>query len=624
MPEAAIDLRPRSTGEVLDDAWRLALADAPVLLAFEAAFLVPAFAALLLLLARPQPDGLASLTWPAITALLMALGGIGSGACQEWLRRGLEGQSPRALPCLGAALRQGLDHAAARALVLAGVLAGLFLLLMPGLSLWAAAAPVHALIASGRGRRAGLVGELAREAAFDPTKAAVVVLVRLPLLLLAALNIHILLLAALWAAEAFAGLQTALLSVQLSLFSNSVYTVGLFLLCWLLLSPFFEASNFLLHLDTRTRQEGIDLLYRIQRVFHTEEPAAAGPEPALPAARSVRTALLAAAALFLAGPASAEETERDVVHAVRLDVNAIREEIRTAEPYPGGGPWEGRLRAQATRLQRVAATRYAWFRQALDGFAQRSRLEALRVLADLDGRLALHEDSLAPRSGPDPQRVKSLLRRDGTTHNSGASASQKKAKEEREKAPDELEDQPRRGVRVEGRAAVSHASWDGLGFIGWGVVVGLAAAILIAAGYLFWTNRNRPRVVRTPVVPAIARTLHADLPRPGATSAGQLWEQGEALAGQGKFPEAMRLLYLAVLFDLDRRQLLHYEPTRTNGEYIRQVCLAEQAPAQLHETFERLTGQFDRAWYGGRQVLVEEYQTFRGLAGEVRDGTTAA
>jgi hypothetical protein len=625
MAEPTIDLRPRSTGEVLDDAWRLALADAPALLALSAVFVVPAFAALLLLLGRPQTAGVGQIVWPAMTALLIALTGLGSGACQEWFRRSLEGRPPRPLSCVGAALRHGLEHAAARAVVLSSVLAGLVLLVMPGLSLWAAAAPVHALIASGRGRRGGLLGELAREAAFDPAKAATVTLLRLPLLLVAAVNVHILLLAALWAAEAFAGLETALLSVQLGLFTNPIYTVGLLLLCWLLLTPFFEASNFLLHLDTRTRREGIDLFYRIQRVFPAADaaPAAVGPS-----ARQVGAMLLALAGTLLAAPAaSAAESERDAVRAARTVVQAIRMEVKAAQPYTGGGPWEGRLRAVAGRLERGGgADRYAWFRQALGGFGRRSRDEALDLLGSLHNRLALVEDSLSERAGPDPQKVKSLVRHEGEPRGSGpARAEKKKAEPPKREKPEVEEDElpQRRRTRVSSGTGLGPSPSGGFGLVGWAVLAGLAVAIVAAAGYLFWSSRPSEKPQRTPVVSASARAPLEDLPQPGTTSAAELWRQAEALAGEGRFPEAVRLLYLAVLFELDRRQLLRYERTRTNGEYVRQVRLSERAPPGLHEPFERLTGHFEQAWYGSQPVAAEDYRPFQSLAVQVRDGAAA-
>jgi hypothetical protein len=272
MADAGVDLRPRSTGEILDDAWRLALADAPLLVLFSALFLVPAFCVVLLLLARPAPAGASGLLLPALAAVLLPLTGIGSGACQELFRRRLEGQEAGAMDCLRAALRHGLEHASARAVVLVAVVLGLVLLVMPGLTIWAAATPVHALVAAGRGRAGRLWREVTGEAAFKPARAAAVTLTRIPLLILAALSLHLLLQILLWVADNLAGFDVVFLAVELEPLANPVYGLALLLLSWLLLAPFFEASNFLLHLDTRTRQEGLDLFYRVQRVF----PVAAG------------------------------------------------------------------------------------------------------------------------------------------------------------------------------------------------------------------------------------------------------------------------------------------------------------------------------------------------------------
>jgi hypothetical protein len=82
--DTTIDLRPRSAGEVLDDAWRLALAEAPLLLALSGLFAVPAAVALLLLLTRPAPESpLDRAILPALVALLIPLTGVGSAACQR-------------------------------------------------------------------------------------------------------------------------------------------------------------------------------------------------------------------------------------------------------------------------------------------------------------------------------------------------------------------------------------------------------------------------------------------------------------------------------------------------------------------------------------------------------------
>src|SRR5262245_22091299 len=111
---SAVEVRPRSTGEVLDDAWDLALADAPFLLLLSGLFQVPAFAALLVLLSTRGPDGFAQVLLPALVALLLPLTGLGSGACQELLRLRAEGRPAGVGACLRGAWARGPGAGARR------------------------------------------------------------------------------------------------------------------------------------------------------------------------------------------------------------------------------------------------------------------------------------------------------------------------------------------------------------------------------------------------------------------------------------------------------------------------------------------------------------------------------
>ncbi len=344
-----MEIRPRTTGEILDDAWRLALADALPLLLFSTLFLIPAFVVLLLLLAEPVPAGIAQCGLPALAALLLALTGLASGACQELFRRRAAEEPVSVRDCLAATLRHGLEHAAARAVLMGGIVLGLFVLVMPGLLLWTSSTSLHVLLAAGKGRSGTLLRELRRDAASAPLKSAAITSCRLPLLLLVALELHLLGLAVLWIADNLGGFDTALLSVELTFWSNPVYTMALFMLSWLLLTPFFEAGNFLLHTDIRTRQEGLDLQYRVQRAFagFLRSDAKAVPAGVPPSDRIGKRigALLLLASLFLMGhPARADEEQLEVVRSARREIETIRDEVKKAEPYPGGQRWAGRLR----------------------------------------------------------------------------------------------------------------------------------------------------------------------------------------------------------------------------------------------------------------------------------------
>jgi hypothetical protein len=608
----AVDLRPRTVGEILDDAWRLTLADALVLLFYCALFLVPAFAVIVLLLAWPAPAGPRQVLLPAAAAVLLALTGVGSGACQELFRRRAEDRPAPVLACLAAALRRGLAHAAARAAVLAGVVAGLMLLVMPGLALWAAATPLHALLAAGPARSGGRLAEWGREAAFDPAKAALATLGRLPLLLLAALNLHLLALAVVWTAENLAGFDTALIGVTMSFIGNPLYLTGLLMLCWVLLAPYFEAVNFLLHIDARTRQEGLDLFFRVRRVF----PALQGE-----GAKVGALILVAATLLLLGGSRAAAETPAQAIHAAREGVQQVRDEVKAANPYPGGAHWERRLQELAQRLKQAdEPRRYRWFDKALEGFAALDRDAAVQVLDTLHARLSLLEETEAqPQGAPSADQVKSALPRHTAPRRPPAGRTTEKKEDKPKNPPAERDDLGPRRRTGRGTGPQPAAPDAGLGNSGWVVLAGLAVAILGVAVYFYVSNRREPLAKRPQPAAQPADLEAPELPRPGEKSPDELWRQARALAGEGRHPEALRLLYLAVLFLLDHCRLLRYEPTRTNGEYVRQVRLADNAPEALHAPFEQLTGLFETRWYGGVPCEARDFAEGERLAGAVRD-----
>src|SRR5262249_46809296 len=98
-----IDIRPRTTGEIMDDAWRLCLSDSLGLWLLAGMFHIP-LAILVLLLVTGRPESvLIKFLVPIGAALAVLWTGIGAGACQELFRRRPEGGS--LVTPLGAALR---------------------------------------------------------------------------------------------------------------------------------------------------------------------------------------------------------------------------------------------------------------------------------------------------------------------------------------------------------------------------------------------------------------------------------------------------------------------------------------------------------------------------------------
>ncbi|WP_428654281.1 DUF4129 domain-containing protein [Runella sp.] len=77
---------------------------------------------------------------------------------------------------------------------------------------------------------------------------------------------------------------------------------------------------------------------------------------------------------------------------------------------------------------------------------------------------------------------------------------------------------------------------------------------------------------------------------------------------------AIRLYYLSALKQLTDKQLIHWQPTKTNRIYV-----DELGNPRLKADFERLTSQFEYVWYGEFSVsesefglLKEEFSNFSG------------
>ncbi len=632
--EGAAVIRPRTTGELLDDAWRLYFADAPVLLLLTGIFLAPAFGALLLLAALPSPSDPALRLLPPLLPLpLLVLTGLGSGACQEWLRSRAEAKEPSFTGCLTASSRRGLAHVAARAAALAAVLPGLGISLaalsladfpiwlrcflagaawLPALVLWPLLAPAHAFLACGKTHTPGGFGEYVRLARYDPAKVGVVTLSRLALLALVFVNLHLLVEVGLEVLDSFAGFDAAFIAMQLTI-ANPVYDLTLALFSWLLLAPFFEASNFLAHVDARARREGLDLQVRVQNVFSGAERRRVG-------------VLAVLVGLCLVGTAHAAPTRYDAVHTARAAVERIAIEAKAADPY-NGSRFEPELRQTASSLEQSGRS-FAWFRQAIEGFAARQKDDALRVLDDLDERLGLLEETLsqneagqAPPARPD---LKALLGQPGADRPVVDARPDDEEKPKEDKKPEEDKKDQQDDDGGSGRphsALMGPMAVPGCGQIGLSVMAGLALAVVAVGTVLLIATRNRgPRPARATLVPAktVQQTTQRHEPQPHERPPAELWREADEQARNEQHLQAVRTLYHAVLSLLHRRQLLRFEATRTNGEYVQQVRLAAQAPPALHAAFADFTSFFERKWYGDRACDAAEFREARKMAEEIQ------
>jgi hypothetical protein len=612
MSDVNFDIRPRGTGDILDDAFRLSLADWPTLLALDGLFFVPAAVVVLLLLALPAPEnrGLA-LVWPALAALLLPTSGLGSGACQELLRRRAEGLPVSLSICLHAALACGLDHVAARALVLLGGILGLACLLVPGLAIWMCLSAVHPLLAAGEMRLGEALRESTREAQRNAGKATAVLLGRLALFLFAILSLHVLVRVMLWSAGNLAGMDVGLLGTVL-VSSNPVYALSIILFAWWLLAPFGEACNYLLHLDTRVRYEGLDIWHRVRRLFPLAEAGA------------TRALLMALGILVLSlSPLQAADSREQAIQESRQALRAIRNEVQNVEPYPGGSRWEPRLRSIWRMLNPDGKRRgFAWLDKDIAAFVRSDRKAGLDILHAIDERLGLIEDTLVAGK-ESPAGVQEVLSAEDTRRllpDRSISQDVPKAKNEepkqRKQEDRELES---RDAGHRGPGIVAPGPGGGFEALGWLVLAGLLLACVVVAVVLLVQQRRRlPKARRKQTTVTKALSPESLVTQPDQLAAASLWQQADDLARQGNCLEALRLLYLGVLALLHRAHLIRYEKTRTNGEYVQQVRRANEASPNLQAGFKDLTRWFDQKWYGQRACGNEEYHSCRELAEQVR------
>lgn len=142
---------------------------------------------------------------------------------------------------------------------------------------------------------------------------------------------------------------------------------------------------------------------------------------------------------------------------------------------------------------------------------------------------------------------------------------------------------------------------------GGGSLIAWAILALAVAGIVMLVVR---RVRRGPVVKLEARTVVIDRSREPSD-----WRtEAEEHARHGRFRDALRCRYRALVGDLARRGLLDEIPGRTTGEERGQ--LRTTAPVAAPE-FTDAIDLFDRAWYGDEPTGAGEDDRFRSLADAV-------
>jgi hypothetical protein len=108
---------------------------------------------------------------------------------------------------------------------------------------------------------------------------------------------------------------------------------------------------------------------------------------------------------------------------------------------------------------------------------------------------------------------------------------------------------------------------------------------------------------RMPAVHGV-EPVHEELPE-----ARLLLDQASALIEKGKYREAIRTAFLALLACLQNRGALRYDRSRTNREYLADLA----ASPELAAIFRSAARPYERAWYGCLPVTGDDADRMVGI-----------
>jgi hypothetical protein len=100
------------------------------------------------------------------------------------------------------------------------------------------------------------------------------------------------------------------------------------------------------------------------------------------------------------------------------------------------------------------------------------------------------------------------------------------------------------------------------------------------------------------------------------------WADAERLAGSGDFTEAAHLLYRAVTERLAAAELIRLHPSKTSGDYARELRMRG---ALAHAEFRQFGRRYDHVLFGTGECDAETYAGLREQASRIiRPGARAA
>jgi hypothetical protein len=131
----------------------------------------------------------------------------------------------------------------------------------------------------------------------------------------------------------------------------------------------------------------------------------------------------------------------------------------------------------------------------------------------------------------------------------------------------------------------------------WVLLVGCLVALVLLLTHIGWTVR---RVLFTG-----ARLLEADEPeRQRSRLSRTYWEEANRAAAAMDFTEAIRFLFLSLVYRFDESGRVNFQQAYTNREYL--ALFADRPP--VHDPLKVFVDTLDDYWYGLRATDRRQYE----------------
>lgn len=154
---------------------------------------------------------------------------------------------------------------------------------------------------------------------------------------------------------------------------------------------------------------------------------------------------------------------------------------------------------------------------------------------------------------------------------------------------------------LSGIGALFSALGIGLQALAW-TVLALLVGLIIYLIVRVISNYQRSEAARKAAGLAFE---HGELPAaPGELAADVYLQRALALAGEGRYREAIGLLLLGLMSHAERAGLIRHRRGLTHRDYLRAV----RGQASLHQSFRQLVGVYEPICFGRREARSEHFE----------------